>query len=103
MFENSDYEYVKYQEMITFISEDEILDVNVYIKRIPNRQNYIMDVYGKKEYIHKFIDELTKQRVLALLNLVNNIKLEKNKMYKFELDTDLDDIYVCEVKLYANR
>lgn len=36
-------------------------------------------------------------------NLVKNIKLEKNKMYKFELDTDLDDIYVCEVKLYANR
>lgn len=36
-------------------------------------------------------------------NLVKNIKLEKNKKYKFELDTNLDDIYVCEVKLYANR
>lgn len=36
-------------------------------------------------------------------NLVKNIKLEKNKKYKFELDTNLDDIYACEVKLYANR
>lgn len=36
-------------------------------------------------------------------NLVKNIKLEKDKKYKFELDTNLDDIYVCEVKLYANR
>lgn len=36
-------------------------------------------------------------------NLVKNIKLEKDKKYKFELDTTLDDIYVCEVKLYANR
>lgn len=36
-------------------------------------------------------------------NLVKGIKLEKNKKYKFELDTELDDIYVCEVKLYANR
>ena len=91
MFENSDYEYVKYQEMITFISEDEIPGVNVYIKRIPNRQNYIMDVYGKKEYIHKFIDELTKQKVLALLSLVNNIILEDDNYSDYNLCfSDLD-------------
>lgn len=36
-------------------------------------------------------------------NKVKNIKLENGKKYKFELNTDLDDIYVCEVKLYANR
>ena len=36
-------------------------------------------------------------------NIVKHLKLEKNKKYRFELDTDLDDIYVCEVKLYANR
>ena len=36
-------------------------------------------------------------------NIVKNIRLEKNKKYRFELSTDLDDIYVCEVKLYANR
>ncbi len=67
MFENSDYEYVKYQEMITFISENEITGVNVYIKRIPNRQNYVMDVYGKRELIHKFIEKLTKQKNIGVI------------------------------------
>lgn len=91
MFENSDYEYVKYQEMITFISEDEISGVNIYIKRIPNRQNYVMDVYGKKEYIHKFIEKLTKQKVLALLSFVNNIKLEDDNYSDYNLRfSDLD-------------
>ena len=91
MFENSDYEYVKYQEMITFISEDEIPGVNVYIKRIPNRQNYVMDVYGKKEFIHKFIEKLTNQKVLALLSFVNNIKLEDDNYSDYNLRfSDLD-------------
>ena len=91
MFENSDYEYVKYQEMITFISENEITGVNVYIKRIPNRQNYVMDVYGKRELIHKFIEKLTKQKTLALLSLVNNIKLEDDNYSDYNLRfSDLD-------------
>lgn len=85
MFENSDFEYIKYQEMITFISEDEIPGINVYVKRIPNRQNYVMDVYGKKEYIHKFIEKLTKQKVLALLSFVNNIKLEDDNYSDYNL------------------
>lgn len=91
MFENSDYEYVKYQEMITFISENEITGVNVYIKRIPNRQNYVMDVYGKRELIHKFIEKLTKQKTLALLSFVNNIKLEDDNYSDYNLCfSDLD-------------
>lgn len=91
MFENSDYEYVKYQEMITFISEAEVPGVNIYIKRVPNRQNYIMDVYGKKEFIHKFIEKLTKQKVLALLSFVNNIKLEDDNYSDYNLIfSDLD-------------
>lgn len=36
-------------------------------------------------------------------NKIKNIRLEKNKKYKFELETSLDDIYACEVKLYAIR
>ena len=85
MFENSDFEYIKCQEMITFISEDEIPGTNVYIKRIPNRQNYVMDVYGKKENIHKFIEKLTKQKVLALLSFVNNIKLADDNYSNYNL------------------
>jgi len=91
MFENSDYEYIKYQEMITFISENEMIGVNIYIKRIPNRQNYVMDVYGKKEYIHNFIKELTNQKELALLSFVNNIKLEDDNYSDYNLCfSDLD-------------
>ena len=91
MFENSDYEYIKYQEMITFISEDEMPGVNIYIKRIPNRQNYVMDVYGPKEQIHKFIEKLTKQKTLALLSFVNNIKLEDDNYSEYNLCfSDLD-------------
>ena len=91
MFENSDYEYVKYQEMITFISENEITGVNVYIKRIPNRQNYVMDVYGKRELIHKLIEKKKKKKTLALLSLVNNIKLEDDNYSDYNLRfSDLD-------------
>lgn len=96
MFENSDFEYVKYQEMITFISEDEVTGVNIYIKRIPNRQNYIMDVYGKKEYIHKFIEKLTKQKVLALLSFVNNIKLEDDNYSNYNLCFSNLDLVIKE-------
>lgn len=51
MFENNEYDYIKKQEMITFISEDEIKNLNLYLKRIPGRQNYVLDIYGQK--IHK--------------------------------------------------
>ena len=96
MFENSDYEYVKYQEMLTFISENEVPGVNIYIKRVPNRQNYIMDVYGKKEYIHKFIDKLTKQKVLALLSFVNNLKLEDDNYSDYNLKFSNLDLIIKE-------
>ena len=32
-----------------------------------------------------------------------NLKLKKDIMYKIEIYTDLNDIYACEVKLYALR
>lgn len=96
MFENSDYEYSKYQEMITFISENEISNINIYIKRIPNRQNYVMDVYGKKEFIHAFINELTKQKTLALLSFVNNIKLEDDNYSDYNLRFSNLDLVIHE-------
>ena len=34
---------------------------------------------------------------------IKNIKLEKGKKYKVELDTDLRELYTLEVKTYANR
>ena len=50
-----------------------------------------MDVYGKRELIHKFIEKLTKQKTLALLSLVNNIKLEDDNYSDYNLRfSDLD-------------
>ena len=31
------------------------------------------------------------------------IELKNGIKYKIEVDTDLDDYYACEVKIYANR
>lgn len=49
LFENDNYDYVKRVEMVTMISEKQIPGINIYIKKLPNIQNRIMDVYGKKE------------------------------------------------------
>lgn len=34
---------------------------------------------------------------------INNMKIKKGMMYKIEVDTDMNDLYACEVKLYAIR
>ena len=57
-FENNEYDYVKRVEMITIISEKQIPGINIYIKKLPNIENRIMDVYGKKDDIRKFINNL---------------------------------------------
>ncbi|MDD4187250.1 MAG: hypothetical protein PHX04_00530 [Bacilli bacterium] len=36
-------------------------------------------------------------------NVIRGFKIERNKKYIFDLDTDLLDFYACEVKMYANR
>lgn len=85
LFENSDYDYTKRQEMITYISEEELPNINVYLKRIPNNENWILDVYGKKEAIHKFINRLAKQKNHALLSFITNIKLEEDNYSDYNL------------------
>lgn len=36
-------------------------------------------------------------------NVIRGFKIDSNKKYIFDLDTDLLDFYACEVKMYANR
>lgn len=43
------------------------------------------------------------EEVKANNNKVREFSIHKNKKYKFEMFTDMNDIYVCEVKIYANR
>lgn len=84
-FENKDFLYNKKMDMITFISEGELDEVNVYIKRIPNVENHIMDVYGKKEKILKFINSITTVSDKTMLSMISNIQLEDEDMF----DTNL--------------
>lgn len=85
-FENKDFLYKKKMDMITFISEGELDGVNVYIKRIPNIENHIMDVYGKKEKILNFINSITTISDKTMLSMISNIQLEDEDLF----DTNLN-------------
>ena len=84
-FESGDFLYNKRMDMITFISEGELDGVNVYIKRIPNIENHIMDVYGKKEKILRFINRITTVSDKTMLSMISNIQLENEDLF----DTNL--------------
>lgn len=84
-FESKDFLYNKKMDMITFISEGELDGVNIYIKRIPNIENHIMDVYGKKEKILKFINGITTISDKTMLSMISNIQLEDEDLF----DTNL--------------
>lgn len=84
-FENKDFLYNKKMDMITFISEGELDGVNVYIKRVPNVENHIMDVYGKKEKILRFINSITTISDKTVLNMISNIQLEDEDMFDSNL------------------
>ena len=43
------------------------------------------------------------ENVEVINGKINSFHIKNGVRYKIELDTDLDDIYACEVKLYANR
>lgn len=94
MFENSDFEYIRKHEMITYISEGEIEGINIYLKRIPNQENYVLDVYGKRDKINNFINSLAHQKQLAILNFVTDLKLEKEEYSEYNLHFSNVDIVI---------
>ena len=94
MFENSDFEYIRKHEMITYISEGEIEGINIYLKRIPNQENYVLDVYGKRDKINNFINSLAHQKQLAILNFVTDLKLEKEEYSQYNLHFSNVDIAI---------
>ena len=95
-FENKDYIYNKKIDMITFISEHEIDGVNIYIKRIPNVENHIMDVYGKKENILKFINKITTISDKTMLNMISNIQLEDEDLFNSNLSFADENVAIQE-------
>mgnify|MGYP005766098137 CR=1 FL=1 len=89
-FENNEYDYVKRVEMITTISEKQIPGINIYIKKLPNIESRIMDIYGKKENIKKFIN-----------NLINS--LNRNVFNEVVSNTDYEDENFTDYNLrFAN-
>ena len=87
--------------MVTIISENVIPGVNIYIKRLPNIENRIMDVFGKKENIQEFINKLINDNNRSLLNTINNEKLSEQNFSKYNLRfADLSGIIEEEVNIY---
>lgn len=101
-FENNNYDYVKRVEMITIISERQIPGVNVYIKKIPNIDSRIMDVYGKKEDIRKFITKLSKTLNRNVFNkLISNADYEDENFTNYNLRfADLEVAIQEELEIY---
>ena len=75
---------------------------------IYDEDNCELELFYLDDHETKYITSINKcilngQEYEIENNIIKNIKLEKGKKYKFELETELDDIYACEVKIYANR
>lgn len=101
-FENNNYDYVKRVEMITMISEKQLPGINIYIKKLPTIENRIMDVYGKKENIQKFINDLAHSLSRNVLNeVVSNSDYEDENFTDYNLRfADLDAAINEELATY---
>ena len=101
-FENSNHDYLKRVEMITMISEGRIPGVNIYIKRIPNIDSRILDVFGKKDAIRKFIKNVTTSLTAPVFNEpVSNMNYEEENFDEHNLKfADLKTAINEELSIY---
>ena len=101
-FENNEYDYVKRVEMITTISERQIPGINIYIKKLPNIESRIMNVFGKKENIKKFINDLNKSLDRNVFNeVVSNSNYEDENFTNYNLRfADLEVAIQEELAIY---
>lgn len=100
-FENPNYDYIKRVEMITFISENKIPGINIYIKRLPNIENRIMDIYGKKSSIHNFLDNIITKHDDIIYNLISDKKYEDENFTDFNLRfADIENAIKEEVEVF---
>lgn len=101
-FENNNYYYLKRVEMITMISERRIPGVNIYIKKLPNIEARIMDVFGKKEKIKEFIEAVTSSLNRNVFNeSISNTAYEDEKFDGYNLRfADLDAAVKEELSIY---
>ncbi|MDO5557419.1 MAG: hypothetical protein Q4G05_04170 [Clostridia bacterium] len=101
-FENSNYNFIKSVEMVTIVSERQVPGINIYIKKIPNIENRIMDIYGKKEDIQNFLKKMNENSKRTVLNdVVSNNKYEDENFTNYNLRfTDIDIAIKEELKIF---
>ena len=89
--------------MITIISERQIPNINIYIKKLPNIENRIMDVYGKREDIKKFIEKLISSLNRNVLNeVVSNSDYEDENFTDYNLRfADIEVEIQEELEIYS--
>ena len=101
-FENPEYVYQKRVEMVTIISEGVIPGLNIYIKRVPNIENRVMDVFGKGENIRNLINTIVEYNSRALLNVINDKELSEQNFSQYNLRfADLNGVIEEEMNMYA--
>ena len=76
-FENPDYEFSKSTEMVTTISEDILDGIGLYIKKVPNTDRRILNIFGSGEKIRDLIDRIMNINARTLLNTVNDTALSE--------------------------
>lgn len=101
-FENNNYDYIKRVEMITMVSERRIPDINIYIKKLPNIECRIMDVFGKKEKIQEFINSIMRNLSRNVFNeTVSNTAYENEIFDGYNLRfADLEAAISEEMDIY---
>ncbi len=101
-FENPDYIYQKRVEMVTIISEGVIPGLNIYIKRIPNIENRVIDIFGKSENIRNLINMIVECNNRTLLNVINDRALSEQNFSQYNLRfADLNSVIGEEMDMYA--
>lgn len=101
-FENPEYIYQKRVEMVTIISESIIPELNIYIKRIPNIENRVMDVFGKSENIRNLINMIIKCNNRTLLNIISDRNLSERNFSQYNLRfADLNSVIDEEMDMYT--
>lgn len=101
-FENPEYVYQKRVEMVTIISEGVIPGLNIYIKRIPNMENRVMDIFGKSENIRNLINMIVEQNNRTLLNIISDRNLSDQNFSQYNLRfADLNSVIDEEMDMYT--
>ena len=101
-FENPEYIYQKRVEMVTIISEGVISGLNIYIKRIPNIENRVIDIFGKSENIRNLINKIVECNNRTLLNIISDRNLSEQNFSQYNLRfADLNSVIEEELGMYT--